>query len=215
MYAKFATAIKVAAAAVFMGALLSAAATPRITGIAPSSPVAGPSAQQLTITGEGFMRGLTLTAMSPAGQSQVYKDMDVQSQEDASFRVSVPLTTAGAWNFTVTNTDGGVSQPFRLDVVLAAPAASSPVITSLTPEKGAKQSQPQTIHVEGKRFVAGLTVHISDPAGNVINVGGGSITNQTENAFDMSLTLTVEGEYNVTVTNPGGQVSNAVNLSVR
>src|SRR3990172_3572782 len=95
-----------------MALVTSPASTPRITGIAPSSPVVGPAPQQLTVLGEGFMRGLSLTVTLPAGTTQVFKDMDVQSQEEASFRVTVALAAPGTYNFVVTNTDGGVSQPF-------------------------------------------------------------------------------------------------------
>ncbi len=190
-------------------------ATPRISGIAPSSPVAGPAPQSLTLTGEGFMRGLSVTVSTPAGTTQVFKETDVQSQEEASFRVAVTLATPGTYNFVITNPDGGISQPFGFRVGTVAPAASAPVIDSLVPSKVTKQTQPQVLHIDGKRFVQGLTITVSDPAGNVTNVSGSAITNVTQNSCDASVVLTVEGEYTVTLANPDGQVSNAVSLSVR
>jgi hypothetical protein len=189
--------------------------TPRITGIAPSSPVAGPAPQSLTITGEGFMRGLSVTVTTPVGTTQVFKDMDVQSQEEASFRVAVTLATPGTYNFVVTNTDGGVSQPFGFKVGTVAPAASAPVIDAVVPARVTKGTQPQVLRFDGKRFVQGLTVNVSDPAGNATTISGSAITNVTQNAFDASIVLGVEGEYTLTVHNPDGQISNAVSLSVR
>lgn len=190
--------------------------TPRITGVAPQVVVAGPSPQQVTVVGAGFMPGLSLAVMNPAGSTQVYKNIDVQSQEEASFRVSVPFPTTGAYLFTVTNTDGGVSQPFRFDVGGPKPVnATAPVIDSVTPQRAAKQSQPQALTIDGKRFVQGLTVTINDPAGNATTVSGTQITNLTQNSFVISVVLTVEGEYTVSVTNPDGLTSNSVSLSVR
>jgi hypothetical protein len=205
----------IALAATLSFALGALPVTPRITGITPTSPTAGPAVQQLSVIGEGFMRGLSLSVTTPSGTVQTYKNVDVQSQEEASFRVGVTLTAPGAYTFVVTNTDGGVSQPFRLDATGPAPAANAPVIDGITPAKAAKQGQSQTLHVQGKRFVQGLVLRLSDPAGNVLDISGGSITNQTQNAFDATVTLTAEGEYTITVTNPDGQTSNAMNLSVR
>lgn len=200
--------------------LSAVASTPRVTGIAPQTLKPGPSAQQVTVIGEGFVRGLTLTVTSPAGQSQVYKDIEVQSQEEASFRVQIVLPVAGTYQFVVTNTDGGVSQPFKFDLGGGAtPAATAPstapVIDAITPSKTSKQSQPQLLQFSGQRFVQGLVVTFNDPAGNDVRVSGNGITNLTSNSFTAAVVLTVEGEYTVTVTTPDGQVSNSASLSVR
>ncbi len=212
MHLKFTT-----LAATLAMALSFSPSTPRITGVAPASLAPSASAQPITITGEGFMRGLSLTITSPVGATQVYKDMDVQSQEEASFGVSAVLPVAGTYSFVVTNTDGGVSQPFQLQLRAAAPAQPSttaPVINTITPSKTTKQTQPQTLRIDGARFVQGLTVTLNDPSGAGTTVSGTAISDFTANGFAMSVTLTVEGQYTVTVTNPGGQVSNVVSLSV-
>lgn len=201
---------------------LSTAATtpPRITGIAPQSLVTGPTAQQIAVTGQGFMRGLSMVVTNPAGATQVFKGMNVEPEESASFSVTVAFPIAGVYQFVVTNTDGGVSQPFSLTVRDGARAAvtsqsTAPVITSISPSTLGKQSQPQTLRVDGARFAQGLIVTLDDPTGQAVQYSGRDIANQTANSFTLTVIITVEGEYTLSLVNPGGQASNAVSLSVR
>jgi len=197
--------------------------TPHITGIAPQGLKPGPAAQQVTVVGSGFMRGLSLSITGPAGQSQTYKDIEVQSQEEASFRVPVVLPVVGVYQFVITNTDGGVSQPFAFELhaptppsgPMASQASTAAVIDAITPSKPSKQSQPQLLVFNGQRFVQGLTVTFHDPTGTATTISGNEISNLSSNGFTASVVLTVEGEYTVTVTTPDGQVSNSASLSVR
>jgi hypothetical protein len=196
-----------------------AMSTPRITGIGPQTLAPSANVQSVTVTGQGFMRGLSLTVTNPDGATDVFKDVEVQAQEEASFRVSVRMQVAGAYSFVVTNTDGGVSQPFKFTLRAATPTATpsttAPIIDAITPSKGTKQSQPQSLRIEGKRFQQGLVVTVNDAAGNATQVSGNAISDFTQNGFTISVLLTVEGEYTVSLVNPDGQASNAVSLSVR
>jgi hypothetical protein len=198
----------------------AATSTPRITGITPQSIVTGPTAQQIAVTGQGFMRGLSMVVTDPAGATQVFKDINVETQESASFNVAVAFPIVGVYQCVVTNTDGGVSQPFGLTVRDAAPAAATsqstaPVITSISPSTLRKQSQPQTLRVDGARFAQGLIVTFDDPTGKAVQYSGRDITNQTANSFTLTVIITVEGEYTLSLVNPGGEASNSVSLSVR
>lgn len=196
-----------------------AISTPRITGIGPQTLTPGAAVQSVTVTGEGFMKGLSLTVTNPDGATDVFKDVDVQSQEEASFRVPVRLPVAGVYAFVVTNTDGGVSQPFKFTLRATTPAPATatmaPVIDAITPPKASKQSQPQTLRIDGKRFQQGLIVTLNDAAGNATQVSGNAISDFTQNGFTITVMLTVEGEYTVSLVNPDGQTSNALSLSVR
>jgi len=97
------------------------------------------------------MRGLTLAITNPTGSSQVFKDIEVQSQEGASFRVAAMLPVSGVYLFVVTNPDGGVSQPFRLELRPSTPAAAdqspAPRVSAITPAKVSKQSQPLAFEI--------------------------------------------------------------------
>ena len=207
-------------AAVVTVSVSAMTSTPRITGVAPQVITASPNAQVLMVGGEGLIRGLSLAVMSPSGSTQVYSNIEVASQEGASFRLPVQFPVPGAYLLTITNTDGGTSQPFRLDVRGPGPMVgvankTAPVISTLTPSKAGKQTQPQTFNVEGQQFVQGLTVTLNDPTGDETIVSGNAINNVSSNSFTFTVILTVEGEYTVSVTNPGGSTSNSVSLSVR
>jgi hypothetical protein len=191
--------------------------TPRITGIGPAAITPAPAAQLVTVSGEAFLKGLSLAITSPAGGTQLFKDADIQALEESSFRVSPVFSTAGTYSLVVTNPDGGVSQPFQLKVAAVAPAVTGtpPVIDAVTPSRAQKQTQAQLLRVDGKRFAQGLVVNVTDPTGVTVNVSGSAIGQQTPNTFNVSVVLSIEGEYSITVTNADGQISNMVSVSVR
>lgn len=198
----------------------AATSTPQITGVAPASLVTAPAAQQISVTGQGFMRGLSMVISDPAGASQVFKGMSVEPQESASFNVTASFPIAGVYQFVVTNTDGGVSQPFSLTVRDGAPRvvpsqSTAPVINLVSPDTLRKQSQPQSLRVNGTGFVQGLIVTLEDPTGKAVQYSGRDIVNQTATSFVVMVIVTVEGEYTLGVVNPGGQWSNSASLSVR
>lgn len=206
-------------ATVLVALTATVTSTPRISAVhGVTTPK--PTPQTITIAGTGLMNGLSLQISAPDGTTQMFKDIKVEPQEDAAFKVDATLATPGAYVFIATNTDGGVSQPFRLDLKAsgagsATPTTMGPVIDGITPARVNKQTQPQVLTLDGKRFMPGLIVTLNDAAGNSTTVSGNAISNMTQNSFSMSVVISVEGEYTVTVTNPDGQVSNAASLSVR
>lgn len=214
------------AAAISMSLALSgAASTPHITGVAPTTVAPGPNPQQLTVTGTGFARGLSLVVSSPKGGSQLFRGSDVQSVDEASFRVSAVLPTAGVYVFVVTNTDGGVSQPFRYelraaraDITKEAPAvttkSAAPVIYAVTPRTKRKGTQPQDVEIQGKGFQQGLTVIVNDPVGGSQTLSGSALDNFNETGFTLTAVFAIGGEYTISVVNPDRQASNAVSLAI-
>src|SRR5262245_41591839 len=86
--------------------------SPRILSISPPSPAASPTAQLVTITGTGFLPGLSLDVTTPDGNVQNYKGGAIQGTRDMSFQVSLTFPTTGTYSLVVTNPDGGTSDPF-------------------------------------------------------------------------------------------------------
>lgn len=206
-----------AAAVVAMAFVAAVHSTPRIAGVSGVALSPKPTPQAITVSGEGFMNGLSLTITTPDGANEVFKDIPVQSKENAVVRVQATLPVPGVYVFVTTNTDGGVSQPFRFELKSAglAARAAAPVIDAITPATVNKQSQPQVLTIDGKRFLQGLIVTLNDAAGHATSVSGNAISHLTENSFAMTVLISVEGEYTVSITNPDGQVSNSASLSVR
>jgi hypothetical protein len=197
-------------AAVAVIALTIVASSPRITNVAIGPPGQGSSPQVLTVSGEGFVTGLSLTVTTPNGGTQYFKGADVQSPRESSFQVSMILATAGTYTLVVTNPDGGMSAPFALRVPAAA---EKPVIDAVTPSKASVLPEAQVLRVEGKRFMPGLAVSVTDPTGTVTNASGNDVMEVTPTGFRVSVVLALEGQYTLIVTNPDGAVSNAVTVT--
>jgi hypothetical protein len=82
------------------------------------------------------------------------------------------------------------------------------------PELIAKDPQPQILKISGERFVAGLSVSMSDPIGTVYKFNGSSLGALTATSFDLSVALDMVGDYTLMVTNPSGESSNSVTFKV-
>lgn len=186
--------------------------TPRITGVAPNPIGPSPTSRVLTVSGEGFMAGLSLMVTTPGGGSRVFQDADIQQRRESSFQVSMVLATAGTYSLVVTNSDGGMSAPFQLKV--AAAATGAPVINSVTPARTTAQPGAQALRVDGKLFAQGLTVYVTDPTGQVAIVSGNDVTDVTPSGFRVSVVLGMEGQYTLDVKNPDGGTSNSFSVTV-
>ena len=185
---------------------------PEISGIVPAAPVRSNKPQTLTINGKNFVMGLTLTVMQPSGQSLVFQAADIQARRDTSFQVTMLIDQPGAWSFTVTNRDGGTSQPFVLKIDQPR-AADAPAIERFEPAEPTHQVEVQTLRVIGQRFAAGLQVVLTDPTG--ADVTDVQVTKVIQTSFEVSARLDKAGDYTLVATNPSGAVSNVVRIPVR
>jgi hypothetical protein len=189
-----------------------AVSTPIISNVDPSAPIANPKAQVLTITGQEFMQGLTLTVANPAGNTTVLPANTIRNRTDTSFQATVTLAVEGTHSLTVTNTDGGVSPPFAIGVK-SARAPQAPVINKITPAEPSKRPDAQPLLIEGQNFVSGLRAVVTDPMG--ADVTEATVGKVTPNSFEIVVKLEHAGEYSFVVTNPSGAVSNVRRLLVR
>jgi len=182
---------------------------PQITSISPAGK-ASDKAQVLTINGRNFVDGLALEVTSPEGQAQVLSGQDVRDLRDSSFQVAIVLAHSGNYSFVVRNKDGGASNAFPLKV---PPSASAPSIERIEPTSVPRGTNPQRVTVVGRNFMAGLSVTLTDPTGEVAVIRDG-IGTVSATSFTIDLTLTVAGEYSLLVTNPSTENSNSVTLTV-
>jgi hypothetical protein len=187
--------------------------TPIINNVDPATPAPNPKAAQvLTITGQDFMAGLTLTVSEPAGNKMVIQGKAITNQTAQSFQAAVTLTQEGTYSLVVTNTDGGISPPFAVPVKPRQPP-QGPAIEKITPAEPTKRQDAQPLLVEGQRFSAGLRAIVTDPMGaDVTELQVGKVT---PNSFELTVRLEHSGEYTLVVTNPSGAVSNTRRILVR
>jgi len=178
--------------------------TPLINNVDPATPAPMTKSQILTITGQEFMPGLTLTVSEPAGNRTVIQGKAITNLTASSFQAPVMLANEGTYSLVVTNTDGGISPPFAV-AVKAQPPAPGPVIEKITPAEPTKRQDAQPLLVEGQRFSAGLRAVMTDPMGaDVTEIQVGKVT---PNSFELTARLEHSGEYTLVVTNPSGAVS--------
>jgi hypothetical protein len=211
-YALAAVALAVALAPSTFAKATVDTSTPIINNVDPAAPGPATKAQILTITGQEFMPGLTLTVSEPAGNKTVIQGKAITNQTDSSFQAPVMLSIEGTYSLVVTNTDGGISPPFALGVK-ARPAAQGPVIEKITPAEPMKRQDAQPLLVEGQGFSAGLRVVMTDPMGaDVTELQVGKVT---PNSFELTARLEHSGEYTLVVTNPSGAVSSPKRILVK
>ena len=185
-------------------------AQPQITGVSPAGTVQEKAPQTLTVTGRNFADGLALEISSPEGQMQVLSGQDIRGLRETTFQISLLINRPGTYTFTVKNSNGSVSNAFEYKVPAPAPA---PSIERIEPSSVPRDTRPQRFTVVGRNFVYGLTVTLTDSAGEVSTIAKDDIGNVTETSFTVDLTLAVSGEYSVLVTNPSTAASNSVTLT--
>lgn len=205
-------AVLAAGGGVIHGAAADDRSTPVVTSIAPRITEPANHAQTITVNGRDFQPRLALTVMTPEGGSMHYKGEAIQSQRESSFQVAVIFATAGKYSLVVTNMDGGMSNPFVVEVPLRQ-KPPLPVIDRVLPEEILKGQEAQNLTVQGQRFAQGLRVIVTDPLGT--EVLDPIVRELTQTSFKLNVKLETAGPYNIVVTNPSGAASNVATFIVK
>jgi hypothetical protein len=199
------------ATAAILGLVLTAALSePRITGIAPKDPVMGPKPQQITITGQDFRPGLTVTATTPGGQVRTLSGADIMGLKATTFNLSFTFDAMGAYEFVVLNTDGGKSPPFRVET---RKASKTPWVDRVEPAELSRSPEPQLVTILGGNFEPGSRVSVTDPTGTV--TVRDMIDRLEANRVVLRIPFELSGTYSLMVTHPSGPSSNTVTMTIR
>jgi hypothetical protein len=161
--------------------------------------------QTLTITGTGFAAGSGLKVIVGG---TVYQGSQVSfvSGTQLTARVTAGISAQGL-SVQVTDPNGLASNTVTLTV-----AAPAPVVSSLSPNPIAGSNSPQLLTIAGSNFVAGNGLKVS-VGGTVYQ--GSQIASITSSQLMVSVVVGVIAQsIPVVVTNPSGQSSTPVNLSV-
>jgi hypothetical protein len=165
------------------------AGTPAITGLSPSSTLAGGAAFTLTVNGSNFVEGSTVQW----GSTALGTTFENPSQLKAAVPASL-IATAGTVAVTVT-TSGVTSSAANFTV--SAPGA--PTITSLAPYSVSAGGAAFTLTVGGTNFVSGAVVNWG---GTALSTSFGNPTLLTANVPANLITGT--GSTAITVSEPAG-----------
>jgi hypothetical protein len=169
-------------------------ALPAVTSTSPASRGQGAVAQNITITGTGFLSGAAAT-FSGAGITVISTTFGSATTLTASISIAAG-TTIGARNVTVTNPDTGVGTGTGLFTV-----NTGPTVTATSPVSRGQGAAAQSIAITGTGFVSGaaLTSSFTGTGITVISTTWNSATQVTA-VVSIAATATT-GARDVTVTN--------------
>jgi hypothetical protein len=102
-------------------------------------------------------------------------------------------------------------------MIVAIPlvVAAAPSISDIEPASISKSASPQVLTVHGARFTSGLSVSVTDPAGDVHTLSGPAIGKLTPTSFQVTVTLEQAGDYSMVVTLTDRSVSNSFGFKVK
>jgi uncharacterized delta-60 repeat protein len=172
---------------------------PAITSLSPAAGTQGEGAFPLTVTGENFVTGSTISWNGIALTPTTYNS-------GTSLTATVPasdLTQAVPASITVVN-PGGVASNAKTFMI-----GPPPSINSLSPASGTQGEAAFTLTVTGNNFVSSSTV---DWNGSALPTTVQSTTTATATVPASDLTQAVPA--GVTVVNPGGVASNAMTFTI-
>jgi subtilase family serine protease len=174
---------------------------PSITSLSPNPMKGSNTAQALTITGTGFVAGLSIKV-----GTMIYGPSQLTSVSGTKVVLNVTVGTA-AQNLAVEaiNTTGPASNMATLQVT-----GTPPAIGALSPNPMTGSNNGQVLTITGTGFQSGLTLQIGSTlltSSQLMSVAA------TQIQVDLIVGLTTRA-FAVTVTNPDGQGSGSVNFQV-
>ena len=200
------------------GSLASAAlpftvtsSTPSITQVAPDRAAAGSTAS-LSVMGQGFDPSSVVHFQAGNGSGDVA--LATTYVGGGSLTASLSLVAVAPGNYQVLVVNGGslssAAVPFTV-------TSNTPILASVSPTSLAQSAATTTVTLTGESFASGATAQLvplssGTPATWTLSVGTGGTSATTASPVDPS-TLGVDS-YEVTVTNPGGAVSNVATFAV-
>jgi streptogramin lyase len=174
-------------------------APPVLSSLSPSQARQGSGAFTLTVSGNNFQSGSTVRWNgAPLATSFVSA-----SQLHAAVPAS-DLTQVGSITITVLNPPGSVSNGLTFTVLSPAP-----MISQLSPNQAAENSNDTPLTVTGANFVPGATIDFGLTPLRTTYVSAGQLQ-----ATISSSSLTPDGTVNVAVANPDGSTSNTLPFTI-
>lgn len=191
---------------------------PVLTLASPPSAPAGTNGLTVTITGANYVGPTTGLTPNYSGTTMVLSGSGVTSGPISLATTLINANTATAvippsflaapqtFNISALQPSGVSSSPLAFSVI-------APSITSVTPSPITARPTPFPITVTGAAFVAS---GFGSPAQSTIEINGSPVATTFVNAGTLSASpvFSTPGTVTVQVLNPGGTLSNPVNVSV-
>src|SRR5438309_2215831 len=174
---------------------------PTLTGISPSSAVAGSGPVTLTATGTSFINSSVIQV-----NGATYNTMFVSSTQLTTTLTATDLATAGWLSITVATAGGGMSAPLTFTVNNPLPSLSS-----ISPSSVSAGSPGFTLTLTGSNFVSNSVAQVNGAGRATTFVSATQLT-----ASIPASDLTAGANLSITVSSPapGGGTSSVVTLTV-
>jgi len=178
-----------------------------VTGITPSSAVAGSTLSGVEITGSGFVSGAEVILQSGADGSTAVFASGETVVNAGLLRCTLALgANAYPAAYTVWLRNPGGSW-VALEDGFTVTAALAPTVTGISPATGARGATLSTVSITGTNFLAGAEVIVEGGTSGTTSIFASSET--VINAGLLRCTLAVpstayRGPYTVWLRNPGG-----------
>ena len=185
------------------------APAPQISSIGPSPLVASGENQTVSMIGSGFQAGLKLQANASGSAANTLDQGRVSVMDSAHLLALINLgSTTQSWTFQITNPDGQASNAINI------PITSRPHIDSISPNAISGSDSDQVLTIHGSGFQPGVTVFAA-PSPGVATGKGAQILSFSDSEIDVAVDVgSTARTLVVQVSNPGGQLSNAVQVPV-
>jgi len=180
---------------------IGAAAAPTLSSLLPSSAVAGGPAFTLTVNGSNFLNG-TVVQWNGSMLSTTY----VSANQLTAFVPANLIASQGSANVTVMNPGGVASNALSFAI---NPAIAGPTLSSLSPSFAAAGGPAFTLTVNGSNFQNGAVVQWNGSSLSTALGGSGTLT-----ATVPASLIAFPATANISVTNPGGSVSNTIAFTI-
>ena len=178
----------------------SGAAALTLTTLSPSSAAAGGPAFTLTVNGSNFVNG-SVVSWNGANRTTTF----VSATQLTAAIPAADIAAAGSASVTVQNPGGAVSNALTFTIS----GASTPTLTTLSPNSAAAGGPAFTLTVNGSNFVNGSVVSWNGANRTTTFVSATQLT-----AAIPAADIAAAGSASVTVQNPGGAVSNALTFTI-
>lgn len=167
---------------------------PAISGISPSSAMAGGSAFTLTVNGSGFLSGATVQWNGGALPTTY-----VNGGQLTATVAATQIAAQGSATIVVVNPGGSTSNTATLTI--NPPTPPPPVISLLNPTSATQGRPAFTLTVNGSGFLSGATVQWNSSALITTYVSANQLT-----AMVSASQIAAQGSAAVMVVNPGDRV---------
>ena len=177
---------------------------PKVTGISPSSGEAGSILRTVTVRGDQFRKGATVTLAQSGTNTLVPSRVSVDSGNKIGFQLAIPATaSAGTYDVIVTNSDG---QSGTLRNVFTVTVPKNPAVNQISPSQGEAGTTIRNILVSGNNFMQGAVVTLKTTGQKDIVLSQVVV----RDTHSISGTITVPagskpGSRDLVVTNPDGK----------